>query len=877
LLLRAAAHRDEPHMPPADNNVGAKPLNAQQLGLLERWIDEGAGGTAESASTAQVAWSPLPATFQPILDVALTPDGRYAACNRANRLLIRDLRGGSLTQELIDPALDDMASPAAHRDLIRSLAFSPDGTLLASGGYRTVKLWRRSELGERKRFQTAANPRVVAISGDGELLAVAEDGNAVQLWNLETGKEQRRIENLAAPVTAISLSEDGAKLCIACDKNVFVVHTSDGSSVASWQAPAQVTAIALLSDDRVLTGTTEGKIQRWGAAASGDDAKPEQEWQAHSRSIVSLAAVSNERLFSAGEDGTACLWNAASGEQIAKYAHDSTIRDAAISPTGDVVASAGSDYARLYAGSDGRRIADLKGDAASLQHAEALRNRLELTRNIASYRKRDFEKAEQRAKRREDDLKKTRDNVKKAEEDREKQIKAAEKPRMELAEAEAEAASAKEAYDGAKAAVEELVKQAEASPGDESIQKQLDEARQAQSDAEKANQAASRKLNEVMQRTRSAIQTADKAIETLDTVTSQQQREEQLEQLAKAEVDAIRGEFEKTDQQAKSLETESKSAAQASESRPAMTTVSISADGRFAAIGGEGGRVQLYDAASGSLLEAIAGHDQQIIEVAFLPSGELLAVDASGLVTIHAVAPKWTLAGTIGSFDDPTQLADRVLALAFSPDGQFLATGGGLPARCGEVKLWRVADGSLVRSIENPHADTVQCLAFLPNGKQFASGSADQTIKLFDAADGAVVRTLEGHTGHVLDLAAGGDGSFLASASADRSVKLWETATGEQLETYTGNAYRIGPFRGAITSVAFVGDTEQIVCAAGDGLARLLRTGSDRDIRVYAAPGGFLQAAAVTRDGSVVVAGDQQGVLHTWNGYTGRDLRSFAP
>ena len=102
---------------------------------------------------------------------------------------------------------------------------------------------------------------------------------------------------------------------------------------------------------------------------------------------------------------------------------------------------------------------------------------------------------------------------------------------------------------------------------------------------------------------------------------------------------------------------------------------------------------------------------------------------------------EWTLKKTIGGIDDPEILADRVLSLDFSPDGSLLAIGGGDPSRSGQISIWNIADGSLVRSIQQPHSDTVFGLAFSPDGEYLASASADRTAKVFRTADGELVRT----------------------------------------------------------------------------------------------------------------------------------------
>ena len=70
LLLKVAAHLEEPIMPPADNGVDAKPLTSEQLGLIKLWIDEGAKGEVAAKNTS-LAWQSLPPGMNPIYAVAV--------------------------------------------------------------------------------------------------------------------------------------------------------------------------------------------------------------------------------------------------------------------------------------------------------------------------------------------------------------------------------------------------------------------------------------------------------------------------------------------------------------------------------------------------------------------------------------------------------------------------------------------------------------------------------------------------------------------------------------------------------------------------------------------------------------------------------------
>ena len=141
-LLQVAAHQEKPLMPPKDNKVSAPDLSSPQLALLRLWIDQGAKG--EVRGIGPIQWQTPAVKLQPIDAVALSSDGRYAAAGRANRIHIYDLPASRPAILLVDPSLGIAPTRIAHRDLVQSLAFSPDGTVLASGGYGEIKLWRRA-------------------------------------------------------------------------------------------------------------------------------------------------------------------------------------------------------------------------------------------------------------------------------------------------------------------------------------------------------------------------------------------------------------------------------------------------------------------------------------------------------------------------------------------------------------------------------------------------------------------------------------------------------------------------------------------------------------------------------------------------------------
>lgn len=137
LVVIASLHQQDMEMPPANNKSGAVNLTPAQIEILKQWIDQGAKSSAPQERT--VVLQSFAASIDPIYCLAISKDGRYAACGRSNRIFVYDLATRQLVTQVSDPA---EPNGAAHRALVQSIAFSPDGTHLASGSFREVKLWK---------------------------------------------------------------------------------------------------------------------------------------------------------------------------------------------------------------------------------------------------------------------------------------------------------------------------------------------------------------------------------------------------------------------------------------------------------------------------------------------------------------------------------------------------------------------------------------------------------------------------------------------------------------------------------------------------------------------------------------------------------------
>src|SRR5262249_38407558 len=126
----------------------------------------------------------------------------------------------------------------------------------------------------------------------------------------------------------------------------------------------------------------------------------------------------------------------------------------------------------------------------------------------------------------------------------------------------------------------------------------------------------------------------------------------------------------------------------------------------------------------------------------------------------------------------------RVTALAFSRSGEYLAAAGGDAGTLGEIHLYRSDKGGWGAGVAmKGHADAVHALAFSPDGQTLASCGYDRLVKLWDVVTGKLVRDLKDHSDAVYSVAFSPDGKLLASGAADRAVKVWDVATGTRLYT----------------------------------------------------------------------------------------------
>ena len=298
-----------------------------------------------------------------------------------------------------------------------------------------------------------------------------------------------------------------------------------------------------------------------------------------------------------------------------------------------------------------------------------------------------------------------------------------------------------------------------------------------------------------------------------------------------------------------------------------IRSIAFSPDSSTVATGGDDNLIHTWAAANGQPLEIFNGHTGAIKALAYTPAGQLITGSADKTAQVWNLAVTWKLERTLGSGDLKSPITDRVYAIDFSPDGKHIAIGSGEPSRGGEIMIWNVADGKLLKNFMGLHGDTVFGLEYSPDGNHIASASGDKFVKVTAVKDGKIVHAFEGHTHHALGVSWLPHGRQLVSVGADNSVRHWNFELGERIRQRTN----IGK---EVTSIHYVGYTDQAIVTAGDKSVRLIKSDLN-DARSFSGGTDFMYTSDATPDGKIVIAGGQDSALRVWNMADGKAVATF--
>lgn len=370
----------EPLMPPKGKG---DPLTPAAIAILKQWINEGAKGAvappatapaeppSAAAPTAPAPETSIPQKPAPITSIAYAPTGDQPLL----------ARGSLHTVELlnVDPqsgATSPVATLDGHAEMVRALAFSPDGVILAAGGGKPgrggeIKLWRA---GDRTLLRTIEghkdNVLALAFSPDGKRLVSASYDKNLIIWDVESGAAVSTLANHVDAVYTVAWSPKGDRIASgAGDRTVKIWSAADGKLLATISDSADaVLTVAFSPDGATLAGAGADKIIRlWDMSAS--DAPLEQSGStagrlkastfAHEGAVLHiLYAPDGATLYSTGEDKRIKAWDASTlAEKQAFEQQSDWVTALALDPKGALLAAGRYDATTtIYAADSGKPL-----------------------------------------------------------------------------------------------------------------------------------------------------------------------------------------------------------------------------------------------------------------------------------------------------------------------------------------------------------------------------------------------------------------------------------------------------------------------------------------------------------------------------------------
>ena len=242
--------------------------------------------------------------------------------------------------------------------------------------------------------------------------------------------------------------------------------------------------------------------------------------------------------------------------------------------------------------------------------------------------------------------------------------------------------------------------------------------------------------------------------------------------------------------------------------------------------------------------------------IAYSPDGTRLAVVSNIGIWLYDTATGQEVALLTG-------YTDWVRSVSFSPDGNTLASG----SLDNTVRLWEVNTGMHIRTLTG-HTDWVRSVSFSPDGNTLASGSDDNTVRLWEVNTGAHTRTFTGHTDWVYSVAFSPDGSTLASGSDDNTVRLWEVNTGMHIRTLTGHTF-------VVSTVSFSPDGNTLASGSLDDTVRLWDVNTGMHIRTLTGHMDWVRSVSFSPDGSTLASGSDDATVRLWDVNTGMHIRTL--
>jgi WD40 repeat protein/transcriptional regulator with XRE-family HTH domain len=309
----------------------------------------------------------IPAHDLGVPDVAYSPDGKLLASMGAGGLVkVWDVHSGELLSSL-DGGTDEFGS---------SVAFSPDGSALAAAWVTQVILWdtQSGEIKSRLSGQSVGTSigynlgvGQICFSPDGKRLAVANMDGVPKVWELATQSEVLSLAGELQPAKAMACSPDGRLLATGGDEGIVTVWDArDGAQILALSLGGIIHSVSFSPDgSRLAAASEDGNVKVWTAAGQEVLSLPRLS------GLYDIVFLADGKFSTAGQDGTARLWDPASGQQLLTLAGGtSTVISVAGSPDGKRIATGAYDGSlRVWDAAPGQELLTIEGHSGIIWNA----------------------------------------------------------------------------------------------------------------------------------------------------------------------------------------------------------------------------------------------------------------------------------------------------------------------------------------------------------------------------------------------------------------------------------------------------------------------------------------------------------------------------
>ena len=344
----------------------------------------------------------------PVTEIAYSPDGRRIAAATHEDIWMYDARSGvtlkllaghtdSVHTVAFSPSGNTLASGGAdgtvrgwnvrsgtlfetiegHGGSVRSVRFSPDGSTLASAGEdKLIRLWdvwnvdlKRTLEGHLESVDT------VAFSPDGLTIASGSRDGAVMLWDVQTGKKIHTLEGHEQPVRSVAFSPDGLTLAsagrphsvnprLSRDGRIKLWDTRTGEQVRTLEGHSHTVGCVAFSPDGLTLASGGGwyddTVRMWNTRTGEED----RILEGHTSGIASIAFSPDGVRLASASSGSIRLWDTRTGEQLRTLVHG--VAGCAFAPDGKTLAVGSAEAIEIWDAHSGEKLRTLPGLTGSV-------------------------------------------------------------------------------------------------------------------------------------------------------------------------------------------------------------------------------------------------------------------------------------------------------------------------------------------------------------------------------------------------------------------------------------------------------------------------------------------------------------------------------